>query len=138
MTAALGVLTSASATLLIVAFYFFTGMRVGILRGRHGIKAPLCAGHPEFDRAYRVHLNTLEQMAITLPLLWVATLFPIGPLWLPGAIGLVWVVGRILYLRAYMADPEKRLIGAATSGLLNIALLLLGLAGLVSAWLAFR
>ncbi|HEX5182318.1 MAG TPA: MAPEG family protein [Allosphingosinicella sp.] len=138
MIAALGVLASASATLLIVAFYFFTGMRVGILRGRHGIKAPLCAGHPEFDRAYRVHLNTLEQMAITLPLLWVATLFPIGPDWLPGAIGLVWVLGRILYLRAYMADPEKRLIGAAMSGLLNILLLLLGIAGLVSAWLALR
>src|SRR5579885_1887155 len=108
-----GPLLSATATLLIVAFYFFTAFRVGNLRGRHDIRAPACSGHPEFDRAYRVQLNTLEQMGMTLPLLWVATLFPIGWPWLPALIGLLWVVGRIVYLRAYMADPEKRLIGAA-------------------------
>jgi len=129
------VLMSASATLLIVAFYFYTGFRVGNLRGKHGIRAPACSGHPEFDRAYRVQMNTLEQMGMTLPLLWLATLFPVAWPWLPGLIGLLWVVGRIVYLRAYMADPEKRLIGAAISGILNLILLLLSLAGLVSAWL---
>ena len=133
-----GILVSASATLLIVIFYFFTAFRVGNLRGRHGIIAPACSGHPEFDRAYRVQMNTLEQMGMTLPLLWVATLFPIAWPWLPGLIGLLWVVGRILYLRAYMADPEKRLLGAALSGFINIALLLLGLAGVIAAWAAAR
>lgn len=130
-----GVLLSASVTVLIVAFYFFTAFRVGMLRGKHDIRAPACAGHPEFDRAYRVQLNTLEQMGMTLPLLWVATLLPVAWPWLPALIGLIWVVGRIVYLRAYMADPEKRLIGAATSGILNLILLLLSIAGLVSAWL---
>ena len=136
MNAAEGILVSASATLLMVAFYFFTAFRVGNLRGRHGIKAPACSGHPEFDRAYRVQMNTLEQLAMALPLLWVATLFPIAWAWLPGLIGLLWVVGRILYLRAYMADPETRLIGAAISGLINVALLLLGIAGVAAAWAA--
>ena len=129
-----GPLLSATATLLIVAFYFFTAFRVGNLRGRHDIKAPACSGHPEFDRAYRVQLNTLEQMAMTLPLLWIATLFPVGPAWLPAAIGLLWVLGRIVYLRAYMADPEKRLIGAALSGVLNLVLLGLSIAGVAEVW----
>ena len=129
-----GPLLSATATLLIVAFYFFTAFRVGNLRGKHDIKAPACSGHPEFDRAYRVQLNTLEQMAMTLPLLWIATLFPVGPAWLPAAIGLLWVLGRILYLRAYMADPEKRLIGAALSGVLNLVLLGLSIAGVAEVW----
>ena len=131
-----GPLLSATATLLIVAFYFFTAFRVGSLRGKHDIKAPACSGHPEFDRAYRVQLNTLEQMAMTLPLLWVATLYCAVAAWLPALIGLIWVVCRILYLRAYMADPEKRLIGAATTGLCNVALLLLGIVGVAKAWLA--
>ena len=131
-----GSLLSATATLLIVAFYFYTGFRVGNLRGRHDIKAPACSGHPEFDRAFRVQMNTLEQMGMTLPLLWVATLFPIGPAWLPALIGLIWVLGRILYLRAYMADPEKRLIGAALSGILNLILLGLAIAGVVRVWTA--
>ena len=129
-----GSLLSATATLLIVAFYFYAAFRVGNLRGKHGIKAPACSGHPEFDRAYRIQMNTLEQMAMTLPLLWIATLFPIGPAWLPALIGLVWVLGRILYLRAYMADPEKRLIGAALSGVLNLVLLGLSIAGVAAAW----
>jgi uncharacterized membrane protein YecN with MAPEG domain len=129
-------LMSASATLLIVAFYFYTAFRVGNLRGKHDIKAPACSGHPEFDRAYRVQMNTLEQMGMILPLLWVATLFPIGPAWLPALIGLIFVAARIIYLRAYMADPEKRLIGAALSGICNLVLLLLALAGLASAWSA--
>jgi hypothetical protein len=39
-------------------------MRVGILRGRHNIRAPAASGHPLFERAYRVQLNTLEQLAV--------------------------------------------------------------------------
>ncbi|MEA3040292.1 MAG: hypothetical protein QOE79_2805 [Sphingomonadales bacterium] len=132
-----GLLYSATATLLMVAFYFFASFRVGILRGRHGIKAPACDGHPEFDRAYRIQLNTLEQMGIVLPLLWTVTLFPLGPSWLPALIGLLWVVGRVVYLRAYMADPEKRIAGAMIGGLVNFTLLLLGLAGIIRAWVAF-
>jgi glutathione S-transferase len=129
-------LTSATATVLIVLFYFYTAFRVGNLRGRHNIQAPACSGHPEFDRAYRVQMNTLEQMAITLPMLWIATLFPVGPAWLPAAIGLAWVVARILYLRAYMADPAKRLVGAGITGLCNVVLLVLAIVGLAMAWSA--
>lgn len=71
-------LWTATVTVLITFFYFYTAFRVGNLRGKHGIKAPATSGHPEFDRAYRVQLNTLEQMGIVFPFLWVAVFFPIG------------------------------------------------------------
>ena len=61
-------LWTAIVTLLIGLFYFYTGFRVGNLRGKHKIMAPATSGHPKFDRAYRVQLNTLEQMGIFLPL----------------------------------------------------------------------
>jgi glutathione S-transferase len=128
-------LYSATATVLIVVFYFYTGFRVGNLRARHGIKAPACSGHPQFDRAYRVQLNTLEQLAILLPLLWVASLFPIAFGWLPALIGVIWVASRVLYMRAYMADPEKRLAGVFIGALCNLALLILAIAGLARAWI---
>jgi glutathione S-transferase len=134
MNGANAILMSASATLLIAFFYFYTAFRVGNLRGRHGIKAPACSGHPEFDRAYRVQLNTLEQMGIVLPLLWVATLFPVAWPWLPALIGLLWVATRLLYLRTYMADPDKRLAGAGLGGLCNLVLLILAVAGIAVAW----
>jgi glutathione S-transferase len=129
------VLLSASVTIAMVAFYIFCAFRVGVLRGKHGIKAPLCAGHPEFDRAYRVQLNTLEQMGIVLPLLWVATLFPVLGGWAAAGVGLVWVMGRIVYRRAYMAAPERRIAGAGIAGLCNLSLLVLALWGVAGAWI---
>jgi glutathione S-transferase len=128
-------LMSATATLLIAFFYFYTAFRVGGLRGKHAIKAPACSGHPEFDRAYRVQLNTLEQMGIVLPLLWVATLFPVAWAWLPALIGLLWLASRLLYMKSYMADPETRLPGAGIGGLCNLALLILAAAGIIVSWI---
>jgi glutathione S-transferase len=125
---------SAIVTVLAVAFYFHSAMRVGILRGRLGIKAPATSGQPEFDRAYRVQLNTLEQMGIFLPLLWVNAIYPILP-WLAPMVGVVWIIGRFIYRASYMADPEKRIRGAVITGLTSMALLVLAIAGLVRAGL---
>ena len=135
-TAAPVVLWSATVTLLIAFFYFFTAFRVGNLRGKHGIKAPATSGHPEFDRAYRVQLNTLEQMGIILPFLWLATLYPIGWAWLAPAIGLLWLVARIVYAVGYMSDPDSRLPGAMLSGITSLAMFIVAAAGIARAWLA--
>jgi glutathione S-transferase len=128
-------LATASVTLLAVLFYFYTAFRVGNLRATLGIKAPATSGHPTFDRAYRVQLNTLEQMGLFLPLLWLTALYPIGFAYLAPLIGLLWLAGRLVYLRGYMQDPERRLIGAMISGATNAALLIIALIGLVRAWL---
>lgn len=128
-------LWTATVTLLIGFFYFYCAFRVGNLRAKHGIKAPLTSGHPEFDRAYRVQLNTLEQMGLVLPFLWVAAFYPIGWAWLAPVIALVWVLSRIVYRVGYMADPDKRLAGAMLSGVCSLALFTIAAVGVVRIWL---
>jgi glutathione S-transferase len=129
-------LSTAAVTLGIGFFYFYTGFRVGNLRAKHNVQAPATSGHPEFDRAYRVQLNTLEQMGIFLPFFWVAGFYPIRWPWLAPLIGVVWLLGRILYMRGYMADPKKRLIGAATTGVSSIIMFTIAAGGVIRAWLA--
>jgi uncharacterized membrane protein YecN with MAPEG domain len=128
-------LWTATVTLLIGFFYFYTAFRVGNLRGKYGVKAPATTGHPEFDRAYRVQLNTLEQMGIVLPFLWVAAFYPIRWAWLAPLVGVIWVVTRIIYRAGYMADPEKRLPGAMLGGLCNLALFIIAAIRVARVWL---
>lgn len=126
-------LMSAIDTILAVAFYLFTAARVGKARGELGIAAPATVGHPLFERAYRVQMNTLEQLAAFLPLLWLTAVYPMPVTWIAPLVGLAWVVGRILYLRAYMRDPKTRAMGAMTTGLASVALLALAIAGVLRA-----
>ena len=127
-------MTTAAVTILAVIFYMVTAWRTGSMREKHGIAAPAVAGHPEFERAYRVQMNTLEAMPVFLPALWIgAYYFTKVPLLAP-ALGLVWIVGRIVYMQAYMADPSKRSLGFAISSLANVALLLIAVAGIVMSW----
>jgi glutathione S-transferase len=129
-------LWTAIVTLSIGFFYFYTAFRVGNLRGKHDIKAPATSGHPEFDCAYRVQLNTLEQMGIFLPFLWVAAFYPIRWPWLAPSIGLVWLIGRIIYMRGYMADPNKRLAGAMMGGLTSAIMFIIAAGGVTKACIA--
>jgi glutathione S-transferase len=130
-------LLSAIDTILAGAFYFFTAGRVGKLRGQLGIIAPATVGHPTFERAYRVQMNTLEQMAAFLPLLWLTAFYPMPVAWIAPLIGLAWLVGRVLYLRAYMRDPTTRVAGAMTTGLAGVALLALAIGGVIRAALGW-
>ena len=58
--------------------------------------------------------------------------------YLAPAFGLVWVVGRFLYMQGYMADPEKRGTGFTISSIASLALLILCLIGLARAWMAIH
>jgi glutathione S-transferase len=116
-------------------------MRVGGLRGKHNIIAPSVIGHPEFERAYRVQLNTLESMPILLPALWIATAYieaitwlPVP--WLPAALGAVWIVGRVMYTQGYIAEPSKRSTGFLISGIALVLLIILAIVGIVMTWMA--
>ena len=132
----LATLFTAVVTILAVLVLFWTMLRVGGMRSKHNIQAPATTGHPEFDRAYRVQMNTLEQFVIFLPLLWVAdAYFHVLP-YLVGALGLVWIVGRVVYALAYMADPSKRGMGFTISILATAGLLILSLIGIVQAYTA--
>jgi glutathione S-transferase len=111
--------------------YVLFGLQVGQARGRYGVKPPATTGHELFERTYRVQQNTAEQLVLFLPSLYLFAAYvsaPIGAL-----LGLAFVVGRALYARGYVADPEKRGTGFLIGFAATLALLLGGLVGAVAA-----
>ena len=124
----------AIVVLLTVLLQFGTIWVTGHARGKYGIKAPAISGHPGFERAWRVQMNTLESTVMFLPSLWLAVQYGL-PLW-GGLAGLVWVVGRVWYAVAYLKDASKRGPGYMVSAIGWAATLLLGVVGLVRALMA--
>jgi hypothetical protein len=96
------------AVLAIVQFFFF-GILVGRARAKHGVKAPATSGHEQFDRAFRVQMNTLEQLVGFLPALLLASVY--WPNAIIAGIGAVYLIGRFLYRQQYISDPAKRAPG---------------------------
>ena len=121
-------------TILSVLTLFCMSVPVGRARAKHGIKAPSMTGHEDMDRAVRVHMNSLEQFALYMPLLWVATLTFTLVTWLPAAMGIVWIVGRLIYMQAYLADPARRSAGFGITMLSTAALLVMAVVGVVMSW----
>lgn len=96
---------------------------VGRARGLYGVRAPAVSGHEMFDRYFRVHQNTLELLVAFVPAIWLFGLY-VSPKW-GAVIGLVYVVGRIVYMRSYVKDPAKREFGFGMS-VLPIVVMLAG------------
>jgi glutathione S-transferase len=103
--------------------YFVFGMLVGKARGTYEVHAPAMSGHPVFERYYRVHQNTLEMLVMFIPSI-VLFSYLVRPD-IAAAIGAIYLIGRIIYLRAYVADPSKRGLGFMVS-MLPVLVLLLG------------
>jgi glutathione S-transferase len=97
---------TALITCLAILFYFFTTVQVARARAAYGIKAPAISGHPDFERVFRVQMNTLEWMPIFLPSLWLFAIYisDVGA----AALGLVWIIGRTLYMISYIRAAAKR------------------------------
>lgn len=101
----------------------------GYLRGKHKITAPAVVGHPQFERAHRTHMNTVENLVLMIPLLWIASAFYGGqlPFWL----GLLWVVSRVLFAVGYaQTNPQLREPGYGLGFLALLGLLVLSVIGL--------
>lgn len=120
-------IVSLLAILLMLAF----AILVGRTRSRLRIDAPAMTGHPDLERALRIQGNTVEQIVIFLPALWLAALYFQG--WLPPIIGAVWCLGRIIYAVAY-GTHKQRLPGFALTVLPSVILIVLAAIGLVGAW----
>ena len=121
----------ALVTLIAILEYMFFTMRAGFGRAKYGVEAPATSGHPEWERMYRVQQNTLEQLVIFLPALWVFAHF-VSPT-IAAGVGCLFLVGRPLYGIGYVAAPEKRTAGFLLGFLSNVVLVLGGLYGIVSA-----
>ncbi len=120
---------TALVTCLAILFYFFASVQVSKARVAYGVKLPAISGHPDFERVFRVQMNTLEWMPIFLPSLWLFAIY-IGDT-IAAAIGLVWVVGRILYLIGYTKAVEKRGPGFGIQAFACIVLVLGALGAIV-------
>jgi uncharacterized membrane protein YecN with MAPEG domain len=108
-------------TLLALLTYFWTSIRVARARRRHEVWPPAVTGPPEFERAYRVQMNTLEWLPLFLPSLWLFAWYWNGPL--AAAIGLVWILARIQYAIGYVKDPASRRPGFGIQALATAVLL---------------
>jgi uncharacterized membrane protein YecN with MAPEG domain len=120
-------------TLVSLLLYVYMGVRVGQARSKFGIAAPAIHGHPDFERVFRVQANTLEWLPIYLVSLW---LFALS--WdsrVAAGLGVVWIVGRVLYMTGY-----SRAAGARSTGFLiqmaATGILLLGALGRL-VWILF-
>ena len=114
---------------LILVQYTSFGIKVGGAREKYNIQAPAIMGHPEFERYYRVHQNTLEQLIVFIPLYLVFPQMAESQGWMgyemvSGA-GVLWLIGRYVYATNYVKDPASRGKGFMIS-FLAIALLTLG------------
>ena len=117
---------TAVVSLVALLVYFWMGLNVGRARGKSGIAAPAMTGDPTLERAVRVHYNTLEWLPLFLVSLWLFAIY-----WnelVAAAVGVVWIVGRVVYSTGYMADPGKRSTGFLIQ-LAAVAVLLFGALG---------
>jgi len=108
--------------LALVEFFYFS-LEVGKARGRYNIPAPATTGNEIFERYFRVHMNTLELLVMFVPsiLLFGQYLSP----YIAAGLGVVYLVGRLVYLFAYVKEPKKRSAGFGLS-ILPIMVLMLG------------
>jgi uncharacterized MAPEG superfamily protein len=111
----------ALATIAALWVYVGTFIACGRARAAHGIKAPATTGHPAFERAFRVQQNTLEQLVIFLPGLWIFA-DTVDAKW-AGIVGLVWSAARILYGWSYVRNPDSRGPGFGLAALASLILL---------------
>lgn len=124
----------ALVTLLAVLLMLGCAIAVGMARGRHGVHAPATTGHPDFERVFRVQMNTLEASVMFLPALWLAGAYG-DPRWAAG-FGALWLAGRVLYAVTYIADAQRRGPGFGIAFLALSALLVQGGWGVATALLA--
>jgi len=112
----------ALVTVVALMLFLWQGLRVGSARSRFGVEAPATTGHPDFERHFRVHANTLEGLMIFLPSLWLFAIYLND--WIAAGLGVVWIIGRIVYTIGYTQQASRRGLGFGIQALAGLALLL--------------
>lgn len=118
---------------LILIEYWVISYLVGVARGKTGLKAPAMQGAPEFERINRVQQNTLEQLIVLLPAMWLFAFY--AHVMIAAGLGILFLIARIIYCRAYVREPSGRGPGFAIGQIAQAILLLGGLIGAIVALL---
>lgn len=119
----------ALVTWCVMAMYFWSTYRVGRARSRYKVPPPVTEGPEEFVRVFRAHQNTLEQLMMFLPSLWLAAIY-FNPLFAT-VLGAIWVIVRVWYVLAYSAAAEKRLLPFILAIVIVVVLMIGALFGIV-------
>ncbi len=98
-------LVTVLAIIITLVFMF----RTGLSRGKFKINAPKTVGNDTWERYFRVHANTVEQIVLFFPALWLAAFYSSDE-WAAG-IGVVWLIGRLIYSYNYIKQPTTRAPG---------------------------
>src|SRR5271165_3325585 len=109
-------------TLLALLQYSILGVMVGRARQTYGVEAPATTGNPDFERYFRVHENTLESLIVFIPAVWIFSLtvnYHIGV-----ALGVLFIIARIIYAQGYLTAAAKRGPGALATAAINGILVL--------------
>jgi glutathione S-transferase len=125
---------TALVTIAAVIYTFVLSARVGAARAKLGVDAPAMSGQPGFDKAFRIHMNTVEQLVLFVPVLWLAAAV-VGDLW-AAEIGAVWIVGRVIYTVGYSKEAAKRGPGFLVTILPTAVLTVIALWGVIQAIMA--
>lgn len=123
----------AVVTVLMLVQFFSFAILVGRARVQHDIKPPAVTGNEMFERYFRIHQNTMEQLVVVLPALWLFAWY-VEP-WSAAAMGLLFIAGRWIYCSSYAKDPAKRGMGFGIGNLAQTVLLLGALIGPVLSWI---
>ncbi len=111
--------------------YIVFGVLVGRARAATGIAAPAISGNEAFERVFRAHQNTLEQLVVFVPAVYACAWFMNEMLAVIG--GIAFLIGRTMYFFAYSADASKRGAGMIVTVLANFVLILAAIVGAVIA-----
>jgi uncharacterized MAPEG superfamily protein len=112
----------------VIQFLFF-GVLTGKARVKYGVKAPVTTGEEGFERMYRVQMNTLEMLVIFIPVIFIASNYW-SPL-LTSGLGIIYIIGRFIYWRAYVTEPKNRGLGFMLSLIPSVILMVLSVVGIV-------
>jgi glutathione S-transferase len=118
--------------LALIEFMLF-GYAVGQARTRYQVPAPATSGHEVFERYFRAQMNTLEQLVVFLPSIWLFAHYINA--WIAVALGALFIIGRAVYFRGYVQSAQTRHAGFVISAIPNVTLLLGALIGVMRATL---
>ena len=120
---------TASVTIASLLMYIWVFAKAGNARKIYQVPAPAMDGPAGFLAAMRVQANTVEQLVLFLPALWLCCLLMSDQL--AAGLGVLWVLGRIIYALGYYQAPSRRGLGFGISSLASLGLLIGAVTGLI-------